>query len=87
MILLSKISKPLQHHPFHSVYPSPRPFVSSLSTFSCTVGGVLYMRAFKQGAFVLSFSFLMFLSTMFDKETSFENQLLKCTIQVLWNKV
>nr|WDA66126.1 cytochrome c oxidase subunit III [Phymatolithon calcareum] len=65
MTSLSKISKNLQRHPFHLVDPSPWPFVAAFSAFSCTIGGVLYMHAFKQGSFVLYSSFLMLLLTMF----------------------
>nr|YP_009541977.1 cytochrome c oxidase subunit III [Synarthrophyton chejuense]AYR06647.1 cytochrome c oxidase subunit III [Synarthrophyton chejuense] len=65
MITLFKISKNLQRHPFHLVDPSPWPFVASLSAFSCAIGGVLYMHAFKQGNLILSFGFFMLLLTMF----------------------
>ena len=65
MILLSTISKNLQRHPFHLVDPSPWPFVSALAAFSCAIGGILYMHAYKQGSFMLIGSFLILLITMF----------------------
>lgn len=65
MTLLSTVSKTLQRHPFHLVDPSPWPFVSAFSAFSCAVGGVLYMHAFSKGFFILSTSFLMLLISMF----------------------
>nr|WOL37364.1 cytochrome c oxidase subunit 3 [Polyopes affinis] len=65
MVLLTQISKSIQRHPFHLVDPSPWPFVASLSAFSCTVGGVMYMHAYINGSFVLAVGFLMLLLTMF----------------------
>ena len=65
MILLSRVVKNLQRHPFHLVDPSPWPFIAAFAAFSCAIGGVLYMHAFKQGFFVLISSFLILLSTMF----------------------
>ena len=65
MILLSNISKNLQRHPFHLVDPSPWPFISAFTAFSCAIGGVLYMHAYKQGGIILFSSFLMLIFTMF----------------------
>ena len=65
MILLSKVSKTLQRHPFHLVDPSPWPFIAAFSAFSCAVGGVLYMHAYNYGFLVLFSSFIMLLGTMF----------------------
>nr|QJF58162.1 cytochrome c oxidase subunit 3 [Corallina officinalis]QJF58185.1 cytochrome c oxidase subunit 3 [Corallina officinalis] len=65
MILLSKVSKTLQRHPFHLVDPSPWPFVAAFSAFSCAVGATMYIHAYRQGSFVLSTSFIMLLLTMF----------------------
>nr|YP_009138128.1 cytochrome c oxidase subunit 3 [Calliarthron tuberculosum]AKG26260.1 cytochrome c oxidase subunit 3 [Calliarthron tuberculosum] len=65
MVLLSKVSKTLQRHPFHLVDPSPWPFVAAISAFSCAIGATLYIHAFNQGALVLTTSFLMLLTTMF----------------------
>nr|YP_009511845.1 cytochrome c oxidase subunit 3 [Gracilaria gracilis]AXI97722.1 cytochrome c oxidase subunit 3 [Gracilaria gracilis] len=65
MIYLSKIAKSVQRHPFHLVDPSPWPFVASLSAFSCAIGGVMYMHAYKQGDIVLLCGFIMLFMTMF----------------------
>ena len=65
MILLSNISKIVQRHPFHLVDPSPWPFIASISAFSCAVGGVLYLHAFKIGSFILIVSFIILILTMF----------------------
>lgn len=65
MILLSKVSKTLQRHPFHLVDPSPWPFLASIAAFSSAIGAVLYMHAYKKGFFILIFSFSILLMTMF----------------------
>lgn len=65
MINLSQISKSLQRHPFHLVDPSPWPFVASLAAFSCAIGGVMFMHAYKNGGFTLLVGFLSLLTIMF----------------------
>nr|UAD89773.1 cytochrome c oxidase subunit 3 [Hydropuntia rangiferina] len=65
MIYLSQISKSIQRHPFHLVDPSPWPFVASFAAFSCAIGGVMYMHAYKQGSIVLLCGFFMLFLTMF----------------------
>nr|AYR06627.1 cytochrome c oxidase subunit III [Renouxia sp.] len=65
MIFLSQISKYVQRHPFHLVDPSPWPFMASLSAFSCTIGGVLYIHAYKYGGISLFLGFLTLIFTMF----------------------
>nr|WQF69674.1 cytochrome c oxidase subunit 3 [Ceramothamnion sp.] len=65
MINISKHYKLYQRHPFHLVDPSPWPFVASLSAFTCTLGGVLYFHAFKQGNYILICGFISLLCVMF----------------------
>lgn len=65
MISLSKISKSVQRHPFHLVDPSPWPFISSLIAFSCAVGLVMFMHAYKGGDFLFLNSFFALLTIMF----------------------
>ena len=65
MYSLIQISKKVQRHPFHLVDPSPWPFISSISAFSCAIGTVLYMHAYKLGINVLILGFIMLLLSMF----------------------
>jgi len=48
-------------HPFHLVDPSPWPFLTGLIALYVTVGGVLYMHAFKYGSFLLSLGVFLLL--------------------------
>ena len=50
-------STAIQKHPFHLVDPSPWPFVASLSVFTTTVGGVMYMHGYMYGGSIPSFGF------------------------------
>lgn len=51
--------------PFHLVDPSPWPIFASVACLLSTVGGVMYMHAYRGGGVVLSFGFLMVLYAMF----------------------
>lgn len=63
-MLLNKIKKCLQLHPFHLVDPSPWPFYASLSIFGCTIGGTMYIHSYKTN-FIFITSLFFLLSSMF----------------------
>lgn len=52
-------------HSFHLVDPSPWPFVGSISAFTTTLGGVLYMHSYTLGNLLLPFGVFLVLYTMF----------------------
>ena len=55
----------IQKHPFHLVDPSPWPLVASLSAFSSTFGGVMYMHGYTGGGNLLALGLFMILYSMF----------------------
>jgi cytochrome c oxidase subunit 3 len=54
-----------QKHPFHLVDPSPWPLFASLSAFSSTFGGVMYMHGYIGGGNLLSLGLIMICYSMF----------------------
>nr|YP_009114066.1 cytochrome c oxidase subunit 3 [Hildenbrandia rubra]AHB62129.1 cytochrome c oxidase subunit 3 [Hildenbrandia rubra] len=62
---LNKISKITQRHPFHLVDFSPWPSVASLSVFSSTIGGIMYMHGYQKGGLILISGTVMLFATMF----------------------
>jgi len=54
-----------QKHPYHLVDPSPWPLVASISAFSMTSGGVLYMHKYIGGSTVFLTGFIILLFVMF----------------------
>jgi cytochrome c oxidase subunit 3 len=69
-----------QRHSFHLVDPSPWPFISAMSAFMLTFGGVLYMHGYAGGSFLWKFGLSMILFMMFCwwrdivREGTFEGQ-------------
>jgi len=69
-----------QRHSFHLVDPSPWPFISAMSAFMLTFGGVLYMHGYTGGSFLWKFGLSMILFMMFCwwrdivREGTFEGQ-------------
>jgi cytochrome c oxidase subunit 3 len=55
----------IQKHPFHLVDPSPWPLFSSISAFTSTVGGVMYMHGYTGGGSLLSLGMCMIMYSMF----------------------
>ena len=55
----------IQKHPFHLVDPSPWPLVASVSAFSSTFGGVMYMHGYTGGGNLLALGIFMILYSMF----------------------
>jgi len=51
--------KNFQHFPFHLVDPSPWPILLSFSLLNLTIGAVLYMHGFNNGATILTIGFLV----------------------------
>jgi cytochrome c oxidase subunit 3 len=54
-----------QRHPFHLVDPSPWPLFASLSAFTSTIGGVMYMHGYIGGGNLLSLGLIMICYSMF----------------------
>lgn len=52
-------------HSWHLVDPSPWPFVASISAFSITTGGVLFMHKYSGGAHLLLVGFSLLLLVMY----------------------
>lgn len=65
LLILNKVSKFTQRHPFHLVDVSPWPFIASLSIFSCTVSGVTYMHGYQKSEVILLLSFILLLVIMY----------------------
>jgi cytochrome c oxidase subunit 3 len=55
----------IQRHPFHLVDPSPWPLFASLSAFTSTIGGVMYMHGYIGGGNLLSLGLIMICYSMF----------------------
>lgn len=55
----------IQKHPFHLVDASPWPLLSSISAFTSTVGGVMYMHGYQGGGSLLSLGICMIIYSMF----------------------
>ncbi len=55
----------LQKHPFHLVDPSPWPLFASLAALATTLGGVMYMHAYRGGGASLALGATMLLYAMY----------------------
>ncbi|RZC51372.1 hypothetical protein C5167_019804 [Papaver somniferum] len=55
-----------KRHSFHLVDPSPWPILGSLWALETTVGGVMYMHSYQEGARFLSLGLIFILYTMFE---------------------
>ncbi|KAM3374159.1 hypothetical protein P3S68_012873 [Capsicum galapagoense] len=54
-----------QRHSYHLVDPSPWTILGSLRALETTIGGVMYMHSFQEGATPLSLGLIFLLYTMF----------------------
>lgn len=59
------MKKFFQNHPYHLVMPSPWPVYTSISLFSLTITGVLYMHGFSNIGYILFLAFTSLIITMF----------------------
>ena len=59
------MKKLFQNHPYHLVMPSPWPINTSISLFTLTVSGALFMHGFPYIGYILSLAFVSLLFSMF----------------------
>jgi len=58
-------SKTVRKHPFHLVDPSPWPLLGGFAALTSTIGGVIFIHAYKGGAFVLALGLLFIIYTIY----------------------
>ena len=58
------MKKLFQNHPYHLVKPSPWPIYTSISLFTLTISGVLYMHGFSNIGYILTLAFLNLIFSM-----------------------